>query len=288
MRQVFCITAYKEFDYLEYLVSNICKDGGIVFVHIDKKSSNYDLLKRLNDMENVFAISKYEIPWGGVQHIYAILELMNLAILKIEDNFYLHIITGQDFICKSIEQFNIFFCESNNSNYMSLSKDPSNEFRYRKFYRNDIINYKSNFGNYLTKILYIFQKILLINRRPFQDYTMYKGLVYVSITKEFCVYVTTFLKSDEGILYIKYIKWCFIPEEFFFQTLAMNSIFKDSVVNDNKRYILWEQKHGVQPGVLDEYDYASIVESDCFFARKFSLNYSSKLIDILNERRDCY
>lgn len=283
MKQIFCITAYKDFDYLNNLTDKISKLGGIAFIHIDKKSLNEEILQILNTMDNVYAISKYKIPWGGIEHVLAIIELINMAVHKIDENFYLHVITGQDCICKSIEELNGFFCEENMANYMSISNASNNKFRYRKYYRNDLLNYKSRIGNLLTKILYVLQKILLINRKPFLDYEMYKGLVYVSITKEFCNYIVDFLKKDDGKKYLEYLKWCFIPEEFFFQTIAMNSKFQSSVVSNNYRYILWQNKHGTQPGILDENDYEDIRKSDCFFARKLNIQYSKKLMDMLDK-----
>jgi hypothetical protein len=68
-----------------------------------------------------------------------------------------------------------------------------------------------------------------INRKPPFGYKVFKGMVYVSVTNEFVGYVLEYLKTPEGKKYFKWIKWCFVPEDFFFQTIAMNSKYASTV-----------------------------------------------------------
>ncbi|NGY93813.1 beta-1,6-N-acetylglucosaminyltransferase [Bacillus megaterium] len=37
-----------------------------------------------------------------------------------------------------------------------------------------------------------------------------------------------------------YFKYVLIPDEIFFQTILLNSKFKDEIINDNLTYINWE------------------------------------------------
>jgi hypothetical protein len=216
---------------------------------------------------------------GGIQHIQAILQLLECAY---EDNknekFYCHVLTGQDCLCRTKQELFDFFSEDSFKNYMSCSESKDNNFRYRTFYRNDWINYKSKIGKFLTKCGYILQRMVGINRKPPFGYKVFKGMVYVSITNEFVDYILEYLKTPEGKKYFKWIKWCFVPEEFFFQTIAMNSKYASTVEKNNYRYALWKEKHGSQPGILDEVDYSDIIDSNAFFARKMNLEYSKELL----------
>ncbi len=59
--QAIIITAYKNKDYLQKLISFFDKKFK-VFVHIDKKSDIY--ISDMNVNENVTMIKKYNIKWG--------------------------------------------------------------------------------------------------------------------------------------------------------------------------------------------------------------------------------
>ena len=283
MNQIFLITAYKESDYLYEMARTMSERGIGIYIHWDKKSVTEDILTKLNSIKNVKAISKYKVPWGGYQHVQVILYLLKMAYEENEKFDYVHVLTGQDCLCGSVERLVSFFDKDNTKNYMSLSDaNAGNTFRYRTYYRNDWINYKSCIGKFCTKAFYILQKAVGVNRRTPNNYKVYKGMVYVSIKREFAEYVLHFLDTPEGKIFSEWIKWCFIPEEFFFQTIIMNSPYKDTVCNNNYRYALWEKKHGTQPGILDMNDYENIIESKAFFARKMDWNISKELIKKLD------
>jgi hypothetical protein len=61
----------------------------------------------------------------------------------------------------------------------------------------------------------------------------------------------------------------------------MNSPLKENAVNNNLRFILWEQRNGNFPANLDETDYEAIKASDAFFARKFEYPVSERLLKML-------
>jgi hypothetical protein len=71
----------------------------------------------------------------------------------------------------------------------------------------------------------------------------------------------------------------YIPDEMFFQTLIMNSPFKEQTVNNNLRYIDWVNGPEA-PRVLTSADLTSMVGSDRLWARKFS---EEKDLFVLNE-----
>lgn len=74
------------------------------------------------------------------------------------------------------------------------------------------------------------------------------------------------------------------PDEMYFQTVLMNSKYKDICINDNLRYIDWS-KTREWPAILDENDFEKITNSQKLFARKFARK-SKKLIDLIDKSRD--
>lgn len=281
--QAILITAYKDFEYLDYLINSLRDEEVYIYIHVDKRYYHLWNLEKYDNNSHIKIISTRKIVWGSIEHVYAIIDLINEALKNKNEFFYFHIITGQDYMHKSMKKFKKFFNKNNKKNYMSCNKsNKTTSFRYKKYYRNDLINYKTKIGNFVTKLLYFVQKILFINRKP--SMTMYKGLIYVSITNDFTKYIISYINSDEGKKFLEYLKWCFIPEEFFFQTILMNSHFKDSLVNNNLRFFLWKEKHGTQPGILDIEDVDNIELSKTFFIRKISLKYSKELLDYLKKK----
>lgn len=208
---------------------------------------------------------------------------MDLA-LKEEDNTYLHLITGQDCLCRPISEFNSFFCKNNEHNYMECTDESCYDFRRRVYYRNDWINFKSRSGRLLTEALYVLQRCVGIHRKCPNRFKPYKGLVYVSITRAFATWVMAFLPTVQGERFLKWTLWNFVPEEFFFQTLLMNSPFASTCVKSNYRYASWEEKYGSKPRILDEEDFEQVRMSHAFFARKISALYSRQFLSLVQER----
>jgi hypothetical protein len=74
-----------------------------------------------------------------------------------------------------------------------------------------------------------------------------------------------------------FFRFTFIPDESFVQTVALNSEFRDTVVNDNRRLIEWEP--GVR--VWRHSDLDRLMASDAWFARKFDELVDAEVLDAL-------
>ena len=96
--------------------------------------------------------------------------------------------------------------------------------------------------------------------------------------KEAAAYVIEYVAGHEdfwGDLYR-----CQVPEEFFFQTLFMNSSkWAERVINKELRYMDWSRGDGASPCYLVPEDYEKVMKSECVFARKFHPELSKELRD---------
>ena len=70
------------------------------------------------------------------------------------------------------------------------------------------------------------------------------------------------------------------PGEMFFQTILLNSQFKNKIVNDNKRYVEFIGSH---PRVLTIKDFDTLKHGSYFFARKFDPKVDSQIIDAIDK-----
>lgn len=283
--QAFLITAYKDKEQLVRLINKL-NNMGKVFVHLDKKSKklSVDELKSL-ELTNTIFTSDYEIFWGNFNHVKAILKLIEMASND-EDIDYIHLISGQDYPVKTKEEFEAYFssCESI---FMSCSDETmyGQEVRARYSYWYPVTNGnpQSLWYKATNKSLLMLQKVFGYKNDSIREFDkVYKGMIWASMPITAAKYVLEYWNSHKNFRNrMRHIR---LSEEFLFQTVLMNSIFKDNIVKDSLRYNDWEHAIGGSPAVIDEKKYNEIVASEKFFARKFESGRSDKLVVLLEEK----
>jgi hypothetical protein len=72
-----------------------------------------------------------------------------------------------------------------------------------------------------------------------------------------------------------------IPDEIFFQTVLMNSPYKNGIIYDNLRYIIWSpgSRH---PATLNIRYFEDFMNSNKLFARKFDTNIDADVLDMID------
>ncbi len=111
---------------------------------------------------------------------------------------------------------------------------------------------------------------------------LYGGNTYWSLTREAVQYVIT--HTQENPKFLKRFNFTFCAEEMYFQTVLMNSSFKESINHDDLRYMDWATGRGGNPAFLDETDFESIISSKKLFARKLSQDRNA-LFEMLSKYR---
>lgn len=273
IKQALLITAYKNFEHLQELVRFFDDPLFSIYIHIDVKSdiNEQDLISL--QRYNVTLVRKYKVNWGGLNHLKAYLLLSKLA-LEEPSNSYFHLISGQDFPVKSLNFFKLFIEREAGlrRGYLRHEKLPNkNWFRGgmdRLMYYNlyDVLDAKKH-KKLIRKIVRLQIKIGFV--RPFYKNfpQLYGGSTYWTLPREILEYV--FKYTDQNPRFLKRFSHSFCAEEIYFQTIILNSTFKDQVVNNNLRYIDWSKGRGSTPVFLDERDYDVIMAGDYLFARKF-------------------
>ena len=280
MKQAFLITAYKDFDSL-YALAGFLAQTSYVYIHIDAKSAITSAqIAKLNTLQNCHAIRKYKICWGGFAHVEAVLELLKQAVENTEVS-YLHLLTGEDVPLKTMEELDEKYLEDGHI-YMDAipAKDFTPQVRKRVRYHNWFAdkNVKNPFLWQLQNLTVNLQKVLGIRRNgigEFKEDRLYKGLVYISLPRVAAEYVVHY--CGEHTEFLKDLKDCQIPEEFFFQTILMNSSFAKKVESRPIRYMNWDKGDGGSPAYLELDDLTEIRQGDYDFARKFGRGISDAL-----------
>ena len=278
--QAILISAYKDRDYLQRLVNFFRRDFE-VFVHIDKKSQIDP--QDIQTNSNVHIFKKYVVNWGSINHLKAIFFLLQEA-LKIDKNIsYIHIISGGDIPVRKLSEFKKF--ENSKIIYMEHLKVTE--------LNSPLINRRYNYGNRLPnkdarkRYVRLINKIYEVTHKPksnigkFNYHQLYKGLIWLSLSREAAMYVVNYEKENKFINDLKYIT---VPEEFYFQTILENSYLKPHIASNNLVFNDWSKpRNGSLPAILDETDYDDIVHGPYFFARKIDKKISRKLIDKISK-----
>ncbi|MCG9793898.1 beta-1,6-N-acetylglucosaminyltransferase [Flavobacterium algicola] len=289
-KQAILITAYKNYEQLEVLINQF--DSGFeIFIHIDKKSALSDKQRNhLIGLNNVALVAqKYTVNWGGFNHVKCILYLCQMAIKNPETSHF-HLISGADFPIKSTKDFRMFFQDNKTAfidcfaiPFSGWSKENGGLDRLEYYSPYDSLNSRKIWQKKLLKKVIHWQKKYNIKRSwPAQMPKLYAGSTWWSLERDCVAHIINFVAANW--YFSKRFENTFCAEEFFFQTILMNSEFKKRIQSNNLRFIDWNYKNGSNPSILDETDFKNIISSEAFFARKVASPFSDTLVSKLIKR----
>lgn len=289
MKQAILITAYKNYDHLKKIIS-FFDDSFELYIHLDRKSSiSPSDLEKITSSNIVKLITqKFPVNWGSFNHLRSILFLSEQA-LKNPELYYFHLISGQDFPIKKKADFRSFFYENRERDFIEFFKVPKADWaneqgldRVQYYNFTDFLNYKIPVQKgYSRKLIKLQKKIGVKRTIPPGMPQLFGGSTWWSLSRKSLNYIVQ--KSNEEKRVLKRFKYTLCSEEFYFQTVIMNSEYRSRIVNNNLRHIDWVSRNGNNPAILDETDLETIKNSDAFFARKFEYPISEGLYSRLEK-----
>lgn len=241
----FLIAAHKNYNQTMRLINHLKKDFDL-FVHIDKKSS-----LKIDSFENVKVYKKFKVYHGGFSQIVTTLFLMEEAI---KNNYYRYIfISAQDIPLKNNFEIKDFF-ENNDREYLSYENIRNNEGLYKEMsFRLNAYNFGFWYRKLLSrKIREIISKIPFIKRQTPEN--IYYGSSWWNLTKNAISYILKFVVENKN--YLERFKYTWGSDEFFFQSILMQSELKNNCENNCLRYLIWQ---GGVPIVFKLKDYDNFI-----------------------------
>lgn len=272
-RQCIVITAYKDPKQLETLI-DIFQESFYIYIHVDKKVwSDFEYLKKT--YPNIHISSEYSVNWGSMEHLMSILHLLETSLEKEWE--YVHLISGEDFpVVRSRKLLDYF--EGDDKIYVAaaLPKD-GRWWKYYWLYTYKSQNYKNKWIRLLNLFIVACQCVLpFMNKKRLGEFSeIYQGLVWGTYPRYAIEYVMNYINEHNEFL--QELKWCKIPEEICFQTILMNSKYRDKVVNNNLRYMKMEIGDW-GPDYLSEQDIKEMNRESFLFCRKVKSDSSVQRI----------
>jgi hypothetical protein len=282
MKLAHLILAHNNPAQLERLVRRLAGMDTDIFIQLDGKTDLHPF-EYLTKIDHVYFIeNRVPVYWGTFSIVQATLNGFEEILDKDKGQRYSHInlLSAQDYPLRSPAQFKQFLAEHPDRTFihaLNIREDWTEAMdRVKKF----------NFGDYRFPGHYLLQyaaNILFLRKKVPEQLVPHGRSQWFTITPECARYVINYVNTHANVK--RYFRMSFAPDEFFFQTILMNSPLKDKVVNDNLRYIDFSLG-GTHPKVLTVKDANQMISSEKYFARKFNqdtdgivLNYLDWLID---------
>lgn len=289
-KHAYLIMAHNEFEVLEKLLRLLDNERNDIYIHIDKKVKNFNFLyyKSIIKKSEIHFVKRINVKWGDFSQIKCEMILLKEAVKK--NYLYYHLLSGVDLPIKTQSEIHQFF--DNNLGYEYIHycsreqtekvKERITKFHFTLFQKNKN-KYISFFGQKLELILLKGQQICHFERKIIKQIKLGYGSQWFSITNDLAKYIVSKEKWIKKIF-----RYSFCSDELVVQTIVLNSKFKKKLYykgyDDNyiasKRFIDWERG---SPYVFTNDDFETLISSEFFFARKFSIKKDEKVITNIYE-----
>lgn len=248
------------------------------YIHLDKKV-DMETHRELFDIPNVYFIKKrVDIKWAGFSTVVASFNgIQQIAETGIEYGS-ISLFSGQDYPIKSAAYISNFLKEHAGKqlvNHWDFETQWTEAFeRINKYHFTDVV-FK---GRYLVQSL--LNRVIKKRWVP-EDLKFYgTNSMFWTLTLECALYVMNYVENNSRLK--RFLKYTWGSDEFIFPTVIMNSPFKDTLINNNFRYVDWSAG-GARPKTLLTEDYDKIVQSGKIIARKFDIDADENILDMIDK-----
>jgi hypothetical protein len=276
MRQVILIHAHKDLEQLNALVGQLVDDEFLIYVNVDAKSA-IDVAALHPAAQLVRP--RIEIRWGEFSQVEATLHSMRQIVGQAGEFDKLVFVSAQDFPLlpnrrlkqelAALAGFELLDCVR-----VGPQGWPCAE-RYQYFHRSD--------GGALTLLARRAANRLMrvggLRRGMVNGWQPWGGSSWWSISRDCASMIVRLVGADPAIA--RFFRTVACPDELFFQTVVMNSPFRERVLFDNFRYIEWTSAGARNPKVLDAGDFDRLRASGAHFCRKLDPAASVGLLPLL-------
>lgn len=277
MKIAHLILTYTNPKLTERLIKRLAHQQFDFYIHVDKKFS-IEPYRYLKAYPNVYLIEDREdVRWAGYNTIKATFKCIKEIVASGIQYDYINFISGQDYPIKSPEYMLEFFKRNRGKQFIEFQSIENHWVEAQ-----ERIN-RYHFVNFTFKGRYLVERLLNLfapKRTMPDDLKPYGKAMFWMLNPERAMYVVNYVESRPHLQRFFLFTWG--SDEFVFQTILMNSPYKDELVNNDYRYIDWSAG-GSHPKVLKVDDFERLKSSDDLFARKFAPNEKNKLLDMLDQ-----
>ncbi|PQA94071.1 glycosyl transferase [Chryseobacterium shigense] len=258
------------------LFTAIYESTNFYLIHIDKKASQEigeEIRTFLKNYTNVHILDSENVIWGGYSMVQAELDGMQYLLNMHAKWDYFINLSGQDYPLKSQKIIKEFLSKNNGKSYIKIADQKKS----RPETMNRIENYFEELEDKISD---------KTHKRTFmKDVVPYIGGQWMILTRDCCEFITN---STEVKKFEEYYLNTLIADESFFQTVLMNTTFTGTLVDDDKRAIIWIPDGDIKlrPKTFTKTDLDFLQKGNHLFARKFDDNVDHSIIDSIQVQYD--
>lgn len=276
IRIAYLILVHRLPDQFKRLFKAIYESTNFYLIHIDKKASQKigeEVRSFLKSYPNVHILDSENVIWGGYSMVQAELDGMKYLLeMNTKWDYFINL-SGQDFPLKSQNVIKSFLSENYGRNYIKIA----NQEESRPETMNRIENYFEEQEDKISE---------KTHKRDFmKDVVPYIGGQWMILTRNCCEFM---INSPEVKKFEYYYLNTLIADESFFQTVLMNTSFKGTLINDDKRAIIWIPDGDIKlrPKTFTTSDLGFLQKGDHLFARKFDDQVDGQIIGYIKKNYD--
>lgn len=290
MRIAYLIIAHDQIKILNQLIELLDYPDNDIFIVIDSKSQIEikDIDCKIRFSQIFMYHPQISIAWGGSSMIAAELYLLKKSVEGKYD--YYCLLSGVDIPLKSQRYIHEFLVNNKDLEYVGVNEGWLDE--NCNYYRVSLYHPLQNYIGKREGALALLERFIIKIQKPFVNRICNNllrfegGPQWFCITDAFCRYV---LSKEKWIKSTFSMTMC--ADEIFIQTLIVNSIFEKKRYKPSAncydqccRLIDW--KRG-KPYIWQSCDYSELMNSDAWFARKFSEKVDIDVVNMIcNSIRD--
>lgn len=295
MKYAFLILAHTDPNQLFALVESLDDWQFDIYIHLDAKANINEFLQVLeitNKSEVKILDERYDVKWGDIIMVKAMLDLYTLALKNGEYNRYT-MLSGLDFPLKSTKEIKKYF--ESNKNTELIMGNPLRGAEIKKVTSRNFLEINNRYLRYALR--------RTVGRIKFQSpYLMINGKkcdVYFapqwhSLSEKCVIYILSTIESNPQIL--QYFRYSYAPDELLIPTIIFNSPYlentmKQNFPNDthyNNKCAIHHINYDPIVQVFTIEDYDDLIASDKLFCRKVCTGISDSLLKRLSENEFSY
>ncbi|NML69953.1 beta-1,6-N-acetylglucosaminyltransferase [Chryseobacterium sp. RP-3-3] len=263
-------------DQFKKLFTAIYESTNFYLIHIDKKASQEigeNVRIFLKSYSNVHILDSENVVWGGYSMVQAELDGMKYLLnMNAQWDYFINL-SGQDYPLKSQKIIREFLSKNNGKSYLKIADQEKS----RPETMNRIENYFEELEDKISEKTH--------KRNFMKDVIPYIGGQWMILTRDCCEFITN---SIEVKKFEDYYLNTLIADESFFQTVLMNTSFTGTLVDDDKRAIIWIPDGDIKlrPKTFTKTDLDFLQQGNHLFARKFDDHVDNNIIDSIKAQYD--
>lgn len=281
MRIAYIILVHKNPEQVVRLVDRLDNSNTLFIIHIDLKSAPFVHQKmhtHLVSKSNVYFCKPKKVYWGDFSQVSVTLACIKELLKNQLDYDYCKLLSGQDYPLKSASYIQAYLQQHRGKEFIENFALPyvgwieggdesggMDRINYHYLFKNDS---RTQLGFVKRRFPYRFQ--------PFAGSSLW------CLSSKCINYINQFVSKNP--LFVNFFRTVDLPDEIFFQSIILNSLFKEKVVSSNLTYTHWEW-NADHPSLLGKEHFEALISSYYLFARKFDTNQDLEILDMLDQSR---